>query len=79
MCWHKVSPSDCDGLVTDANCTLSLAHAQAYLVIAKVFRRFDFDLYDTSQKDVTIVRDCFNGQPYKGCKGVRAFVTRQRE
>ncbi|KEQ68684.1 cytochrome P450 [Aureobasidium namibiae CBS 147.97] len=57
---------------------MNLAHAQAYLVIAKVFRRFDFDSYKTSQRDFTIVRDCFNGQPYKGCKGVRAFVTRQR-
>ncbi|KAF2220603.1 putative cytochrome P450 [Elsinoe ampelina] len=55
---------------------INLTYAQAYLVIAKVFRRFDFDLYETDRRDVTIVRDCFNGQPYVGSKGVRARVIR---
>ncbi|KEQ96327.1 hypothetical protein AUEXF2481DRAFT_3847 [Aureobasidium subglaciale EXF-2481] len=53
---------------------INLAHAQAYLAIARVFRRFDFELFQTDRRDVTIVRDCFNGQPYKGSKGVRAHV-----
>jgi hypothetical protein len=78
MCRHKVSLLNYHNMMSNTDDACSLAHAQAYLVIAKVFRRFDFDLYETSQRDVTIVRDCFNGQSYKGSKGVRAHVTRQR-
>ncbi|KAF4550592.1 Cytochrome P450-like protein 84 [Elsinoe fawcettii] len=55
---------------------INLAYAQAYLVIAKAFRQFEFSLFETDRRDVTIVRDCFNGQPYVGSKGVRARVTK---
>lgn len=58
----------------DTRIITSLAYAQAYIALAKVFRRFDFALYETTRRDVTIVRDCFNGQPWRGSKGVRGRV-----
>lgn len=55
----------------------SLADAQALIAIARVFRRFDFEFYATTRRDVEIVRDCFNGQPFKKSKGVRVTVVKQ--
>jgi len=53
---------------------VNLTNALSYLTLATVFRTFDFELFETTRKDVTIQRDCFNGQPWKGTKGVRALV-----
>lgn len=56
----------------------SLADAQALITIARVFRRFDFELFATTRRDIDIVRDCFNGQPFKKTKGVRVTVVKER-
>jgi cytochrome P450 len=53
---------------------VNLTNALSYLTLATVFRTFDFALFETTRKDVQIQRDCFNGQPWKGTKGVRATV-----
>lgn len=57
---------------------VNLTNALSYLTLASVFRTFEFELFETTVKDVTIQRDCFNGQPWKGTKGVRATVEKVR-
>lgn len=53
---------------------ISLAYAELYLTIAHVFRRYEFELYDTTVDDVRLVRDRFFGAPKDGSKGVRVLV-----
>lgn len=52
----------------------NLAQAEIYLTLAYVFRRFDFDLYDTTRRDVDIAHDNFVPQAAKDSKGVRVTV-----
>ncbi|KAE8321063.1 cytochrome P450 [Aspergillus sergii] len=51
-----------------------LAKAEILLVVARVFREFDMELYKTTIDDVRILRDMFNGHPRKGSQGVRVIV-----
>lgn len=44
------------------------------MVVARVFREFDMELYKTTIDDVCIVRDMFNRHPRKGSQGVRVMV-----
>ncbi|KAL3420294.1 benzoate 4-monooxygenase cytochrome p450 [Phlyctema vagabunda] len=61
------------------NCVgLNLAWAELYLAAAIVFRKFDLELYETTNKDVEMVRDCFVGQPWKGSQGIRVKVVGER-
>ncbi|KAE8363103.1 cytochrome P450 [Aspergillus caelatus] len=53
---------------------IPLAKAEILLVVARVFREFDMELYKTTIDDVRIVRDMFNGHPRKGSQGVRVMV-----
>ncbi|KAE8309097.1 cytochrome P450 [Aspergillus transmontanensis] len=53
---------------------IPLAKAEILLVVARVFREFDMELYKTTIDDVRIVRDMFNGHPRKGSQGVRVIV-----
>ncbi|KAI9706195.1 MAG: hypothetical protein M1820_004956 [Bogoriella megaspora] len=53
---------------------LNLANSELYQVTATVFRRFDFELFETSIRDVTITWDAFVGQFPRDSKGVRAKV-----
>jgi len=56
---------------------INLAYAELYLTIAIVFRRCDFELFETNKDDVDVARDCFVSQPKKGSKGVRVRVTKE--
>jgi cytochrome P450 len=53
---------------------INLAYAEMYLALAYVFKRFDFELFETTRKDVDIARDCFVATPVKGSKGIRVVV-----
>ncbi|PVH92510.1 cytochrome P450 [Periconia macrospinosa] len=51
-----------------------LANAEMYYVIAILFRRFGFTLYETSERDVEPARDSFMPLPVEGTKGIRVRV-----
>jgi Cytochrome P450 len=53
---------------------LSLAHAELYLALATVFRRFHLELYDTDVSDVKLAHDFFLPSPKLDTKGVRVKV-----
>ena len=53
---------------------LNLANAELYMATATIFRRFDFELFETTSRDVTIAWDAFVGQFPRDSKGVRAKV-----
>ena len=53
---------------------MNLAYAEIYLTLAAVFRRFEFDLFETKREDVEVAHDFFNPQPKLGSKGVRVMV-----
>lgn len=53
---------------------MNLAHAEIYITLAAVFRRFDLELYETKREDVDFVHDNFNPASRKGSKGVRIVV-----
>ena len=52
----------------------SLAYAELYLVLAGLFRRFEFKLYETTVEDVKMVRDMFVSAPASESKGVRVVI-----
>jgi cytochrome P450 len=54
---------------------INLAMAELYVVLGSMFRRFDFDLYQTTRgRDIDVVRDCFIGEPSRDSVGVRVSV-----
>ena len=53
-----------------------LAHAEIYLTLAAIFRRFDMELHLTSREDIDVAHDFFNPQARKGSEGLRVIVTR---
>ncbi|KAL0069013.1 hypothetical protein AAF712_004006 [Marasmius tenuissimus] len=53
---------------------INLAWAELYLIFANVFRRLDFELYDTTEEDLTW-KDCF--LPLFTGKHLRAFVKKR--
>lgn len=53
---------------------MHLAYAEIYMAIATLFRRFDFELFETEKEDVMCLYDMFVPHPRKGSKGVRVFV-----
>jgi cytochrome P450 len=58
---------------------LNLANAELYKVTATIFRRFEFELYETTTRDVTITWDAFVGQFPLDSKGVRARVVAETQ
>ena len=58
---------------------LNLAMAEIYMTLAYVFRRFDFELFDTiAPRDVDIVRDSFIGMVDGRSQGIRVKVVCDR-
>lgn len=53
----------------------SLAHAELYLAVATVFRRFAFELYDTDFSDIELAHDFFLPSPKLHSKGLRVKAT----
>ena len=52
----------------------SLAHAELFLTLATLFRRFDLQLYETRREDVEPARDFFVPAPEPGGNGLRVTV-----
>lgn len=56
-------------------CTyLSLAYAEMYLAIAKIFRQFEMELFETARENVTWAHDFFTPVPKLDSKGVRVQI-----
>ena len=45
-----------------------------YLTCAAIYRRFDFELYDTSFKDIEMVHDYFVAAPAKPYRGIKVKI-----
>ncbi|EZF32824.1 hypothetical protein H109_05833 [Trichophyton interdigitale MR816] len=54
----------------------NMAHAWCYIGLATIIRRFDLSLFETTEENVTIVRDCFNGQTKPGYNKIQVKVQR---
>ncbi|CZR51378.1 related to cytochrome P450 CYP3/CYP5/CYP6/CYP9 subfamilies [Phialocephala subalpina] len=54
---------------------INLAHAELYLALATVFRRFTFELFDTDVSDIELAHDFFLPSPKLDSKGLRVKVT----
>lgn len=52
---------------------MQLAYAELYIGLASLFRRFDFELFETDRGDIDALRDRFVPRPRLGSKGVRAL------
>ncbi|KAB8289893.1 hypothetical protein EYC80_010524 [Monilinia laxa] len=57
---------------------INLAYAELFLTTACILKRFDFELFGTTKKDVEIKRDHFVAAPAAGSKGIRVIVTSDR-
>ncbi len=53
---------------------LHLAWAELYIGLANVFRKVDFELWETGKDAVEIKRESFVPLPGLGTKGVRVVV-----
>ena len=53
---------------------MHLAYAELYLALARIFLRFDMELYKTRRRDVDAVLDFFIPKPLEGGNGVRVLV-----
>ncbi|KAI0401910.1 putative cytochrome P450 [Xylaria palmicola] len=54
---------------------INLAYVELYRVLATLFRRFTFELYDTDISDVEIKHDFFVPSPKQDTKGLRVKIT----
>lgn len=52
----------------------NLGQAELYLTLSEVVKRFDFELFQTTEEDVEIGRDWYVMQPLESSQGVRAIV-----
>ncbi|KAI0465626.1 cytochrome protein [Xylaria cf. heliscus] len=62
------------GRGTRACAGLQLAYAELFIGLATLFRRFNFENYETDRTDVDAARDRFVPRPVKSSKGVRVLV-----
>jgi len=53
---------------------INLAHAELYMGIASLFRRFNLELYETDKSDLVLKHDFFLPAPKSESKGVRVVV-----
>ncbi|KAI9758310.1 MAG: hypothetical protein M1815_003512 [Lichina confinis] len=53
---------------------MNLAHAEIYLTLATVFRRFELELYQTVRSDAEPAHDYFNPMPRWDSKGVQVII-----
>lgn len=57
---------------------MQLAYAELYIGLSTMFRRFDFELFETQRDAVDLYMDRFVPRPKPGTKGVRVLVTKKR-
>jgi cytochrome P450 len=53
---------------------INLAYAELYIAVANIYRRFEFELFETDRTAVDCYRDMFVPQPNPGSLGVRTLV-----
>ncbi|KAL8699510.1 MAG: hypothetical protein Q9224_001378 [Gallowayella concinna] len=53
---------------------MQLAYAELFIGLATLFRRFDFELFETDRTAVDLFMDTFVPRPKPGTKGVRVLV-----
>ncbi|KAL4939745.1 cytochrome P450 [Aspergillus oleicola] len=53
---------------------MQLAYAELYIGLATLFRRFEFELFETDQSDVDLMREYLVPKAKASSKGVRVFV-----
>ena len=56
-----------------------MAYAELYLTIARVFRRFELELFETTIEDIKMKHDFFAPVPRLDSKGVRIRVVGEVE
>jgi hypothetical protein len=74
MCRYQVSFSSTTCVGSNANVNYRLAYAEIFLTLAGIFRRFEFELFETTFDDVKMERDAFVAAARVGSKGVRVVV-----
>lgn len=52
----------------------NLAYAEMYITLATLFRRYDFELFETTRDDVDVAHEYHIPQVKRGAKGVRVLV-----
>ena len=52
----------------------NLAYAEMYITLATLFRRFDFELFETTRDDVAVAHEYHIPQVKRGSRGVRVLV-----
>ncbi|TVY86569.1 Cytochrome P450 monooxygenase [Lachnellula willkommii] len=53
---------------------LYLAYAEIYIGLSTLFRRHDFELFETTRRDVDFYAEFLKASPWPGSKGVRVLV-----
>lgn len=53
---------------------LNLAHAEIFIGLATLFRRHEFELFETTRRDVDFHTEYLKAAPWPGSKGVRVVV-----
>ena len=53
---------------------INMANAELYIGLASVFRRLEFELFETGLRDVDMASDYLVPMPVEGSKGIRATV-----
>ena len=53
---------------------MQLAYAEMELSLAALFRRFDFELFETSRKDVDVYSDAIGPAPHPDSVGPRVLI-----
>ena len=54
-----------------------MTYAWLFPALSMSIRRFEFELAGTSDDNIKIVRDCFNGQTVPGLNNINVRVTRK--
>jgi hypothetical protein len=58
----------------------SFAMTELHITLATIFRRFDFELFETTRaQEIDTARDCFLAETVPGSVGVRVKVVKVRE
>lgn len=53
---------------------INIAYAELYIGLASLFRRLDFELFETGRADVDLAHDYVSAHAYHGSEGVRVMV-----
>lgn len=53
---------------------INIAYAELYIGLASLFRRFEFELFETERADVDLAHDYVSAHAYHGSEGVRVMV-----